>query len=753
MGRRHDFYASWRCLALHYQEKHFVCAHKDCQRGGHRLIAFIDEEELDFHFLTEHSDSRQAADRGSKLRLQVGHVSYAEQQRARGKGQGKGSGNDGERADAQVHFVWPSGATNDDLFDDPLALGEEWSAPVEANDTEVDRYPEREIAERPSSGGDTWKPSKKDTPKQQHDRADADAERNENADDDDDDADAEIDADGDVDGQHKRDPGGSGEACGQSNSAPRNAKESTEQDSSVLDPRLETLAIGSTMAEDGPRCGCRSSLNALNAVLRALLGEGTVEKIDADTEWRSPLRVALERLTATELEGLERMRAHLDDGNTCDWEPIERILALRPLFFLLLTKTHQAPGGASSVRQRETIGPRPDAAEDNAAWRKWKLAAQVAVFALGMEARHRLAVYVHLCIRRRAQLFAYDTGESKGGLVEFPTLGGGAEDHKETSDRALAWSDKHQAAQGKVGKDEFPSLGGEGTSQAQSQHCQGSTWTKSNNQTGTVSQSQHEFPGLGPESSTSKAHAGSTWGPSAAAGAAGEQIGDTKLTLEQWARPKSQVAPQASSFDGVTESAFPSLAPGQGPKPTSKVCEDSKTNWAASGRAQKEVAVSAASATKPEADVSISAAAPAPAKKAPPIEEITESTEHFPGLPFAPKKPAPKLSSGGQADKKRGAKNAAGSAGSKAASAKQASSAVKGQACQDSSTMAANNGRSSELEGNEMEAKFASEKLELLVRDSDVQEVLPAPPSTDKDVEAAGRKKKGREKKLLMSFG
>ncbi|CAE8636719.1 unnamed protein product, partial [Polarella glacialis] len=157
-GRKNEFFANWRCLALHYQEKHHVCAHKDCMRGGHRLIAFADEEELSIHYYAEHQDaSRLAA--GGKVKLQVGQTSYADEVQARenratgskGKGRGKGSGSALAQI-APVRFSWPSTATKADWALDGANNSEELGRDSES-DGEGERYPVREVVPAESRRG------------------------------------------------------------------------------------------------------------------------------------------------------------------------------------------------------------------------------------------------------------------------------------------------------------------------------------------------------------------------------------------------------------------------------------------------------------------------------------------------------------------------------------------------------------------------------------------------------------------------
>jgi len=144
------------------------------------------------------------------------------------------------------------------------------------------------------------------------------------------------------------------------------------------------------------------------------------------------------------------MRAHLEDigdlGSPCNWEPLERILALRPLFVRLLC---QSP---NSGRQREVIGPKCVAQTgDTEQWLKWRIAAQSAVYALGELERHCVAAYLKLCMDRRDGTSWLETQKKSDAM--FPVLAGSKIQSRECS----RWTSDHSVFV--PGQEQFPVLG------------------------------------------------------------------------------------------------------------------------------------------------------------------------------------------------------------------------------------------------------------------------------------------------------
>jgi len=303
--------------------------------------------------------------------------------------------------------MWPPGATAEDATD----ARNDASAELGDSDSDgsdcYERYPPREIILddfwASSEGGTVGAPTHDDeqTDEGRHRSPDAEGENNES------DEDAEVAA---VDDSTATAEGRSG------------GKAVVAQDQrgadEELDPRLQDLDVSCITATEGPRCGQRSCLSAVNAVLCAL----TEAKSCSNTQEESALRESIRTSTPTEVENLERLRAHLDDGSefssACDWEPLERVLALRPRFFLLLQATARQQPDTS---QRTAIGPRQGPEVNlGPAWHAWRLAAQKAILSLGTAERARFRLYVELCIQRRLEV------ASAGDVQEFPSLGGHA---------------------------------------------------------------------------------------------------------------------------------------------------------------------------------------------------------------------------------------------------------------------------------------------------------------------------------------
>ncbi|CAK0891111.1 unnamed protein product, partial [Prorocentrum cordatum] len=332
MGRRNEFYANVRCLAAHYAEDHYVCAHPNCSHNGHRITAFATEEDLQLHMLKEHRDMTHGSDRERKELMQrallVGQRSYAEERAAaQSSGGGKGGGKGGKGASGtnegfEIRFAWPSRQSRASLGN-----SEEEDFARELDEREAARrYPERDAlqdeAEERGGLGELGP------------QGDGEAEVPEEADEE-----GDAGSDGEEEGvpQERR----AGEHAGQPESA------------GELDPAVEALPLEVTVAAVGRQPGMRCCLDALRAVLRALrAGDGADDGTPAA---RPELHAAVARLTLLDLESLEKVRKDLDSGarsEECDWEPLERVLSLRPLFFRLL-RSSRGGGGAP----RGKIGP------------------------------------------------------------------------------------------------------------------------------------------------------------------------------------------------------------------------------------------------------------------------------------------------------------------------------------------------------------------------------------------------------------
>lgn len=628
-----EFYSNFRCLALHYAEAHHVCPHKDCLRSGFRLIAFAEEEELHLHMISEHGDHSRLSDRERKLgmKLQVGHMSYADESRRRdSKGQGKGQRNASASDDVQVRFLWPKDATAEDCRPDSDA-----SAPVElrgSDDSDDDqdrfeRYPPREpvaFRGRPERSRRPARPAAKKSSSDETGDKDEDESAEVAAgddaaavdDNDDDDIDEEVD-----------------EADDNSKEEPR------------LSPELEDIGIDCSIAADGPRRSTHSCLNALNAVLVAMLG---ARGSSVPKEVEDALRAAVSELNDKEIEGLHRMQKHLETASgdlsrSCDWEALERVLSLRPLFFLLVQAGPSSQG-------KEKIGPKRGSAANAQAtvdiswnWRQWKLAAQDAVQALGRREQLCLLSYVSLCLRRRS---AISDALERGVMEEaFPTLGGsGAADAGETCPAASAWAEMHQAAQ--TTRDQsFPSLGNGPASDARDSDSRGANaapssagnWGKAQQKQQVLpGTDQSQFPTLGGGRGPAARAEEVRWGAGSSSRAA-EKVKEARQVPDAWddetTSPKSVQKPMEVS----DETLFPSL----GGAPSS--AETPAVSWAAAAR-QRQAAAAAAAAAEP--------AEPAEPEKPKnfKLEELDEG-QHFPGLPMAPKKSSPAKAAGKAASK------------------------------------------------------------------------------------------------------
>lgn len=408
MGRRNEFYGSWHSLSLHYQQHHYVCAHADCVQNGFRFIAFANEDELHLHHLAEHHRGQGSTDR--RMRLNVGHVSYTESN-SHGNGvHHRTAFPDG--IGCEIQFMWPAGATATELEPDSLPDTKDRIRrryPNRTDDRVVDRIRRRMSQDRVVLDAD---------PVQTLQQIDVAAE-------------ASV----------------------------------LEHDmQKMLDVRVESLELVCTVASSGPRCGARCATDAICAVLNALTIAKTNNTSRAEVRWQTSLR----GLSGGEAEGLDHMRVHLEElgdlGSSCNWEPLERVLALRPLFVRLLCHSQ------NSGRQREVIGPKGIARQGDAEqWLKWKRAAQSAVLALGELERHSVAAYLKLCMERRDGASWLEAEKASDAM--FPALLGSEDQNSESS----RWrSDRCIPPPVQLQEEQFPVLGNPVNSAGHAQ----SAWTK-----------------------------------------------------------------------------------------------------------------------------------------------------------------------------------------------------------------------------------------------------------------------------------
>jgi len=338
VGVHGHYFADVQCLAAHYAEAHYVCAHPNCTSGGCRLRAFSTEEDLALHMFEEHNQGRHL----HRPALAVGVQSYAESRRgtaARNSAPAVEEPAASSTAAPSLHFKWPRSIQRRDVM--KQLASEAAGRQAEASER---LYPRREILRE-----------KKIRSRPQQQQQPEETERDDIV---------EMDS--------------------SSASQPADEKD-------VLMLPLEV-----SVATSGNQKGLRCCLDALQAVLQQMNSETSTSSNGV-----SKLRKAVAKRTAAELESFEGLRSdllHEQDG--CDWEPLERVLALRPLFFRLLRS-----GGASTT-QRAAIGPSTRLGQDavQASWRSWLEAAEAAVGALGATERSRLQTYIELCMERRQWL-------------------------------------------------------------------------------------------------------------------------------------------------------------------------------------------------------------------------------------------------------------------------------------------------------------------------------------------------------------
>jgi len=417
------------------------------------------------------------------------------------------------------------------------------------------------------------------------------------------------------------------------------------------------------------------------------------------------------QLNPVDVESLERLRKDLEfgiDSDECDWEPLERVLSLRPLFFRLL---RSAVGGGGSRPKTNTIGPRTGAGTEDpsfAAWLHWLLAAQGAVLSLGSREQQRLWIYVDLCTRRRADLSRNGMMDAGDDADLFPILGGApgggpfAGPEPPSSNWGSRQADPTSAA-------DFPSLGGtavEGPGAGwgrprqapppkvrTAQQRQATGWDEEDDD-------QH-FPSLGPAgpaAAPSSGPASASWGAKAAARPAGAKASQPAPQAQpKKAKGGPPPVPSGNDFPSfgsggggaapapasswtasrVAQPPVPARAPVQAPAPAkakaaSPAAAEFPTLGGSGGAASSSWATQARDRERSAAEA---AARPAPLP-APPKKKTFEgiAEDYFPGLPSAaPAAPRQATSAAARAGAAAGAaaKAKAGYAKAAAASSQQ----------------------------------------------------------------------------------
>jgi len=358
MGWQNEFFYSVPFLAAHYKEGHYVCIHDDCVHDGHCLSAFADEDKLTMHRVEQHRGQLTEKEKKTSGRqtLQLGFLSYAEERTQRsGGGFSSASAARGLASDAEstvrssaVRFSWPS------VTPAGAYISNRWT-----HDTIVEkRYPNRQII-----GDSFYVETREFALSVGHCLTTFD---------------------------------------GTAPSDTSNVEPSQIVDKLVadLDPRLFDLQLHSTYAQSGNQKSLRCFIDALHAVLRVLCGDEHIAESRG-----GPFTKVVKTLTLANVDALENLRDDLvigEKGGEFDWEPLEHVLALRPLFFRLL----RTSGGASRSGRQNGIGPKLATLADplETAWREWLLAAQSAVTSLGRKELLRLWVYTDLCIRWRDRM-------------------------------------------------------------------------------------------------------------------------------------------------------------------------------------------------------------------------------------------------------------------------------------------------------------------------------------------------------------
>jgi len=436
LGQKNQFYLNLKCLSRHYQERHYVCAHKDCEHGGYRQTAFAEERALIEHYQKAHNQTFK--DEKGRTKLTMGYIEEEDREgNRRRKGSGRGSAEDGD----PVQFRWPSNAEPVDYNDHNAEAGSS-----EDRGEYYNRYPTRDIVPLRTEGG-----------YRRVNKAEGENPEGEDA--------------GDA-GDEVVDTAPPGKTYG----------ESVTEETKLL-PKMEQLSIDCAFGAEG-RNGAPSCLSALHSALQALVTEN-----EADIEgWDIKLLPAIRKLNRTEVETLECMRIYLHDHETkdeengdIDWEPLERILGLRPALRRLLHVDKAKP--VTTARSRGTIGPKQgqtqvEEQDDEKGWREWKQLAQVRIQALAPKAQQRLLRYVELCVQRRTALDLIGEGvpdwEDENIEQVFPSLNQSATNSVPTAQpemnsmarHARGWADMaagREAAPVVAAAEQFPALPG-GTS-------------------------------------------------------------------------------------------------------------------------------------------------------------------------------------------------------------------------------------------------------------------------------------------------
>eukprot|EP00913_Durusdinium_trenchii_P014147 g13275.t1 len=295
---------------------------------GYRQTAFAHEEALIEHYEMVHKQS---------FKDEKGKRQVEPSRRRKGSGRGSASGDDDP-----VQFRWPSTAEPQD-----------YTTEADNEDQgDYNRYPNRDIVPltRVDKGGKpgicfpsfffqnlppgSWRPTGK---AEEGHPEDAQAEERKEEQE-------EEEEQGDA-AKAQRDP--TSAEVGQPAREVSAWVVSAAQE--ALHPALERLSFDCAMAKEGPRSGAPSCLSALHSALRALVTES-----EAEAEgWDVKLLPAIRKLNRAEVENL--------DEDSIDWEPLERLLGLRPMLYLLQATKAKQP---SNSRSRQAIGPRQGQAED-----------------------------------------------------------------------------------------------------------------------------------------------------------------------------------------------------------------------------------------------------------------------------------------------------------------------------------------------------------------------------------------------------
>ncbi|CAJ1340393.1 unnamed protein product [Effrenium voratum] len=587
LGYKNEFFLNPKCLSRHWEEKHHVCAHKDCATDGYRQTAFAEEKALMDHYERVHK--QKFADEKARGRVMMG--SNQEDTSAIRRRRGRGA----EDLDP-IQFRWPT-----------TAIPEDYNTDATEEDYRYNRFPNRLIIPLTrGSEGKGWRP-KENGEEGEPDAPEAEGEEQEEAD-----------------------------------------KEEFD-----LHPELEKLGIDRAISTDGPRAGAPSCLSALHSALRALVPED-----ESQTEgWDAKLLPAVGRLKAAEVENLECMRVHLHDEadeNSLDWEPLERLLGLRPLLFRLLRDKGKAKVSSQS---RRAIGPRQggttEEQEEDKAWREWKQKAQAVIDALAPKAQQRVLRYVELCMQRRTALDELGDGvpdwENEDIDEVFPalnpTVGNAAPEAPAAQARARGWADVASGTkEALLAPEQFPTLGG-GAAPSVLSWGPNRKPSEGTSRPGAAPAAKSKggidpeaFPSLG--GAPASVSENTSWGPSTAKESK-ESPGVRETTLEDWVKTKPKAA-QPKEFDaaGADPEAFPSLGGSSKAAPVPQWGARNPTVGRSTAAARikelKEAKMEAAAKEAAEAIAQSSKSNEPPEK----VEDIAKDADSFPELPSS--QPPPK---------------------------------------------------------------------------------------------------------------